>query len=89
MKNILMIAYYFPPLGGAGVQRTLKFAKYLNRMGYNINILTVENDDIETKDETLENDLEQGIKVYRSKQNEIKLVSKLLKFANREMKISH
>ena len=27
-----MLAYYFPPLGGAGVQRTLKFAKYLPRL---------------------------------------------------------
>jgi glycosyltransferase involved in cell wall biosynthesis len=31
--RILLITYYFPPLGGAGVQRTLKFVKYLSEFG--------------------------------------------------------
>ena len=34
MKNILIIAYYFAPNSGAGVQRPLKFAKYLPDFGY-------------------------------------------------------
>jgi glycosyltransferase involved in cell wall biosynthesis len=39
--NVLMIAYYFPPMGGAGVQRTLKFARYLPEFGWRPYILTV------------------------------------------------
>jgi len=40
-QRALMIAYYFPPLGGAGVQRTLKFARYLPEYGWRPSILTV------------------------------------------------
>jgi hypothetical protein len=32
--NVLMIAYHFPPVGGAGVQRTVKFARYLPAFGF-------------------------------------------------------
>jgi glycosyltransferase involved in cell wall biosynthesis len=32
--KVLMFAYYFPPLGGSGVQRTLKYVKYLPRHGF-------------------------------------------------------
>ena len=34
MKKVLFITYFFPPLGGAGVGRTLKFAKYLPEFGW-------------------------------------------------------
>ena len=33
-KKILIITYYWPPAGGPGVQRWLKFAKYLPDFGY-------------------------------------------------------
>lgn len=42
MKKILIITYYWPPSGGAGVQRWLKFSKYLPEFGYEPIILTVE-----------------------------------------------
>jgi hypothetical protein len=41
MKTALMILYYFPPLGGSGVQRSAKFVKYLPEQGWNPVILTV------------------------------------------------
>ncbi len=41
MKNVLIIAYYFPPMGLSGVQRTLKFAKYLPQFGWEPTVLTV------------------------------------------------
>ena len=34
MKKVLIISYYFPPVGGAGVQRVLKFVKYLPQVGW-------------------------------------------------------
>lgn len=44
MKKVLIITYYWPPSGGAGVQRWLKFAKYLPEFGYEVHILTVRPD---------------------------------------------
>jgi glycosyltransferase involved in cell wall biosynthesis len=41
MHKLLAVAYYFPPAGGAGVQRTTKFVKYLPQFGWQPIILTV------------------------------------------------
>ncbi|MEZ4699537.1 MAG: glycosyltransferase family 4 protein [Rhodothermales bacterium] len=41
MRSVLYIAYYFPPSGGSGVQRTLKFVKYLPASGWSPRVLTV------------------------------------------------
>lgn len=41
MKRLLMIAFHFPPLAGSsGIQRTLRFAKYLPKYGWEPLILT-------------------------------------------------
>jgi len=40
-RNVLVIAYYFPPMGLSGVQRTMKFVKYLPEFGWNPTVLTV------------------------------------------------
>lgn len=41
MKRVLMIAYHFPPLAGSsGIQRTLRFAKYLPEFGWQPLVLT-------------------------------------------------
>jgi hypothetical protein len=42
MKNILIIAYKFPPMGGIGTRRWAKFAKYFTKLGYKVHILTIE-----------------------------------------------
>lgn len=42
MKKVLIITYYWPPSGGAGVQRWLKFSKYLPEYGWQPVILTVD-----------------------------------------------
>jgi glycosyltransferase involved in cell wall biosynthesis len=42
LKKILLITYYWPPSGGAGVQRPLKFAKYLSQAGFEVHVLTVD-----------------------------------------------
>ncbi len=43
MKKVLIISYFFPPLGGAGIQRTLKFVKYLPQFGWLPLVLTQKN----------------------------------------------
>lgn len=41
-KNLLIIAFKFPPLGGMRVKRMTMFAKYLARRGYRVNVITVD-----------------------------------------------
>jgi len=66
-KKVLLIAYYFPPSGGAGVQRTLKFVKYLQEFGWQPVVLTVQNADYPAVDESLLAEIPQDTPVYRSK----------------------
>ena len=40
MYKVLIIAYYFPPMGLSGVQRTLKFAKYMSKYGWSPTVIT-------------------------------------------------
>ena len=42
MKRVLVIAYYFPPMGLSGVQRIARFVKYLPETGWAPTVLTVE-----------------------------------------------
>jgi hypothetical protein len=44
VKKVLIITYYWPPSGGAGVQRWLKFSKYLPEYGVDPLVLTVDPD---------------------------------------------
>ncbi|MBL4806168.1 MAG: glycosyltransferase [Rhodobacteraceae bacterium] len=48
-KKLLIIAYYFPPIGGAGAQRPTKFAKYLSQDGWSVTVLTKEGIDRENR----------------------------------------
>lgn len=57
MRKVLMLAYFFPPAGGGGVQRTTKFVKYLPEYGWQPVVLTV-NEQIHTlRDSSLKEDL--------------------------------
>jgi hypothetical protein len=67
MKNLLIIAYYFPPSGGPGVQRVLKHVKYLPEFGWNPIVLTVSNGQFPARDESLLKQIPDSVKVYRSK----------------------
>lgn len=42
LKRVLVVAYYFPPMGLSGVQRVAKFVKYLPEYGWQPTVLTVE-----------------------------------------------
>lgn len=53
-KKVLFCAYFFPPAGGAGVQRSLKFVKYLRKYGYEPIVVTIsESNSMWGEDETL------------------------------------
>jgi glycosyltransferase involved in cell wall biosynthesis len=54
LKKVLIITYYWPPSGGVGVQRWLKFAKYLPEWGWEPIILTPANPAFDLKDYSLE-----------------------------------
>lgn len=67
MKKVLIITYYWPPSGGAGVQRWLKFAKYLPEYGWEPIIYTIDNEDnYLSEDKTIANEVA-GISVIRGK----------------------
>ena len=57
MKRVLIITYYWPPSGGAGVQRWLKFAKYLPEYGWKPVIFTPANPEISNEDHSLLKDI--------------------------------
>ncbi len=63
--NLLIISYYWPPLGGPGSIRPVKFAKYLPRFGINPIILTRKNIAYHSLDKELGNDLK-NLKVLRT-----------------------
>ncbi|MEN9828425.1 MAG: hypothetical protein RJA11_1041, partial [Bacteroidota bacterium] len=66
MKNVLIIAYYFPPSGGPGVQRVLKHIQYLRDFGWNPIVLTVSNGDFPARDESLLSKIPADIIVERT-----------------------
>ena len=57
MKRVLVITYYWPPVGGSGVQRWVKFAKYLPSEGWQPVIYTPKNPDLASIDESLLEDI--------------------------------
>lgn len=71
MKKVLIIANQFPPMGGSGVQRSVKFVKHLRAFGYEPVVLTREVGNMPLKDETLLKDVPEGVKIYRTKAYEL------------------
>lgn len=73
MKKVLLITYYFPPSGGAGVQRWLKTIKYLPEFGVEAIVLTVDPAvaSYPQVDESLCADVPSSLKVYTTKTKEI------------------
>ena len=65
--RLLLVTYYFPPAGGAGVQRTLKFTKYLRASGIEPVVLTVEAGAYPSLDPTLAADVPPGVEVVRTR----------------------
>jgi glycosyltransferase involved in cell wall biosynthesis len=64
-KKVLIITYYWPPSGGGGVQRWLKFVKYLPEFGWEPIVFTPENPDFDLKDESLVKDISKELEVLK------------------------
>ena len=63
--KVLVLTYYWPPAGGSGVQRWLKFVKYFRDFGIEPVVYTVENPSYALEDKNLENEIPRGIEILR------------------------
>ena len=72
MKKVLVITYYWPPSGGAGVQRWVKFIKYFKNQNIDPYIISVDPDfaSYPVIDKSLINDIPENTNVYLTKTNE-------------------
>jgi glycosyltransferase involved in cell wall biosynthesis len=64
-KKVLIITYYWPPAGGSGVQRWLKFVKYLRDFDIEPVIYTVDNPGYAINDKSLINEIPNSIETLR------------------------
>lgn len=87
-KKVLIITYYWPPAGGPGVQRVLKFVKYLPQFGWEPIVLTVKNGEYPAIDHSLEKDIPKGIKVYKTKTIEPFRIFKFLSGKSKKQQIA-
>jgi glycosyltransferase involved in cell wall biosynthesis len=78
-KKVLIIAYYFPPMGMGGVQRAAKFAKYLSSFGWKPFVLTVKEVEYLAKDPSLLEDLPPEVRVIRTESFDPLRISFILK----------
>jgi hypothetical protein len=65
-RYVLVVTYYFPPAGGPGVQRVLKFIKYLSDFGWTPIVLVPENPEYQARDESLLKELPKDLIVHRA-----------------------
>ncbi|MGN1214812.1 MAG: glycosyltransferase [Candidatus Cryptobacteroides sp.] len=67
MKRVLVITYYWPPSGGSGVQRWVKFAKYLPSEGWQPVIYTPENPELTAVDKTLGSEIPPEAEIVKTR----------------------
>ena len=69
MKKVLIITYYWPPSGGGGVQRWVKFVKYLREFGVEPFVLTVkpESASFPIIDKSLADEIPKDLKVFKTR----------------------
>lgn len=68
IRRVLVVAYYFPPMGLSGVQRTAKFVRYLAHFGWQPEVLTVEPGGYFAYDSSLLEEVEAaGVPIHRTR----------------------
>jgi galactitol-specific phosphotransferase system IIB component len=65
MQKVLIIAYYWPPAGGPGVQRWLKFVKYLRDFNLEPVVYVPKNPDYPIMDDSLVDEIPEGIRILK------------------------
>ncbi len=65
MKKVLIITYYWPPAGGPGVQRWLKFVKYFRSFGWEPVVYVPKNGEHPSEDHSLSKDVPEGIEIIK------------------------
>jgi glycosyltransferase involved in cell wall biosynthesis len=65
-RRVLVLAYFFPPLGGGGVQRTLKFVRYLEPLGWDATVITAKSSHYPARDPSLVADVPASTHVIRT-----------------------
>ena len=67
MKRVLIICYYWPPAGGPGVQRWLKFVKYFRDFGVEPVLYIPKNPNYPVTDTSLSEEIPKGLEVLQKK----------------------
>jgi hypothetical protein len=67
MKRVLVIAYYWPPSGGSGVQRWVKFVKYLPAEGWEPVVFAPLNADYPSLDPSFQAEVPADVEVIRGR----------------------
>lgn len=88
-KKVLIISYYWPPAGGPGVQRWLKFAKYLPEFDVEPVIYTPENPSYPIVDKTLLNEIPENLKQLKTKIWEPYRIAELFNSKSADYKAGH
>jgi glycosyltransferase involved in cell wall biosynthesis len=65
-RRVLVLAYYFPPVGGSGVQRTLKFVKYLSVLGWDATVISTRSRVYAARDASLLAEIPPATRVVRT-----------------------
>ena len=63
--KVVIVTYYWPPAGGSGVQRWLKFVKYFRAFGVEPIVYTVENPKYPINDFSLKKEIPEGVTVLK------------------------
>lgn len=85
-KKILIISYYWPPAGGPGVQRWLKFVKYLPEFGWNPTLFIPENPSYPLMDEGLKKEVPENLNIIKTRIWEPYQIAERLNKSNKKYK---
>ena len=66
-KSIGILTYYWPPAGGSGVQRWLRFSNYLSDLGWDVHVFTFKNPKYPILDKSTIKEVNPSIKVNKIK----------------------
>ncbi|MBL4587582.1 MAG: glycosyltransferase, partial [Flavobacteriales bacterium] len=86
MKKVLIITYYWPPSGGPGVQRWLRFVKHLRSFGWEPIVYIPENPSYVTRDENLTKEIPNDIEIISHPIVEPNRLFEMLSFSSKKRK---